>query len=139
MKGKTSSRIEKVNNSKSGVWFQPNKHITGDCSVRCVCAALDLSWKDSFNLLVDYATKNQYMPNDMITISSVIEKNGFVGVTCKAKRGVKKPTVNSFCKEHKKGRYVLRLSRHVVTVIDGKFYDIWDCGDCSVYKYWEKK
>lgn len=131
---KTAKSLKNVN----GVYFQPNKHKTGDCSVRSICAAINVDWLDSFNLLVEKGIKFRTMPNDVKCIDSVLSDNNFVGVCKKLKRGEKRQTVNEFCKEHKKGIYVLRVCHHVVTVKNGKFYDIWDCGNEKIFKYWEK-
>ena len=44
--------------------------------------------------------------------------------------------VNDFCVEHPRGAYVLGLRNHVVAVIDGHYYDTWDCGERPVLYYW---
>lgn len=44
--------------------------------------------------------------------------------------------VAEFCVEHPNGSYVLGLRNHVVAVINGKYYDTWDCGERPVLFYW---
>jgi len=45
-----------------------------------------------------------------------------------------------FAEEHPEGTYILSMpGRHVVTVVDGAYYDSWDSGEeCPVY-YWTKE
>ena len=44
-------------------YYQPNKKDLkdnyGDCSVRCICKALDLSWKDAYKKLIPYILEYQ--------------------------------------------------------------------------------
>lgn len=47
-------------------------------------------------------------------------------------------TVRDFCKDHPYGIYVLSLSSHVLTVIDGNYYDSWDSGEEIPIYYWRK-
>ena len=54
------------------------------------------------------------------------------------KKGTRRPTVKSFANTHRNGTYVLRLAHHLVTVVDGFYYDTWDSGEYSLYGYWEK-
>ena len=54
------------------------------------------------------------------------------------KRGTKRPTVDSFAKNHPKGTYILNVANHEVAVVDGKYYDTWDSGYKSLYGYYEK-
>jgi hypothetical protein len=48
-------------------------------------------------------------------------------------------TVKDFCDDHPKGTYILAISGHVVTVIDGAYYDTWDSGDEIPIYYWQRK
>ena len=48
-------------------------------------------------------------------------------------------TVKDFCKQHPNGTYILALDSHVVAIVDGQYYDTWDCGDKIVLYYWTKK
>ena len=54
------------------------------------------------------------------------------------KKGSKRPTVDSFAKDHPNGSYILSVANHVVAVVDGKYYDTWDSGYKSLYGYYEK-
>lgn len=43
-----------------------------------------------------------------------------------------------FAQKNKKGTFVLQVANHIITCQDGYYYDIWDCGNHSLYGYWEK-
>lgn len=38
-------------------------------------------------------------------------------------------TVQDFCEEYSEGTYLVAIGDHVVTVIDGDYYDAWDSGN----------
>ena len=47
-------------------------------------------------------------------------------------------SVRDFCKEYPKGKYLLAMGNHTVTVIDGDYYDTWDSGNEVPIYYWTK-
>ena len=118
-------------------YYQPNKHICGDCVIRAVSKALDCTWEESFKILTDRALKIKDVPNCRKTVTSVLKDYGFRWVAIKVEKGMKRPTVSEFAKSHD-GTYVLKVAHHEVCVKGGKYYDIWDCGEKAVYGYWEK-
>ena len=48
-------------------------------------------------------------------------------------------TVSDFCCDYPKGVYVLATGTHVVTVIDGEYYDTWDSGNEVPIYYFKKE
>ena len=48
-------------------------------------------------------------------------------------------TVKDFCKDHPVGTYILATGSHVVTVVDGNYYDTWDSGTEVPIYYWKKE
>lgn len=42
-----------------------------------------------------------------------------------------------FAETHPKGRYILRMARHLSCCIDGIIYDTWDCTEKCVYAAWK--
>lgn len=100
---------------------------TGDCSVRAIAAALDLTWDEAFLLLSVEAFARKDMPDSNVGWGACLERAGFV------RRLVDAPcarcyTVRHFAQDHPTGRYVLGLNGHVVTMIDGDWLDTWDSG-----------
>ena len=119
-------------------YFQPNDHVCGDCALRAVAKATSATWYTVFDALVPIARKRQTMPNDREVVDEYLRSKGFVWVPITPKRGEKRPTVKGFAKKHKEP-CVLSVASHYTSSKDGKFYDIWDCGDKSLYGYWIKK
>lgn len=142
---KAPIRIVRDGKKKIQVWhenfeyFQPNDHVCGDCSIRAVAKALNCTWRESLSKLYDVAMMIQDAPSSRESIDGVLQANGFKWVPTNPKRGERRPTVANFAKDNNKGIYVFNVSGHIVTAVDGKYYDIWDSGDKSLYGYWEKK
>ena len=122
-------------------YYQPNKKDLkddyGDCVIRALTKAFDMQWRDVFIELAPIALELQCMPNGRPCYEKYItEIKGFTWYPCKAIKGKKRPTVETFAKQHKLGTYILRCAHHLVTVVDGNWYDTWESDDCSVYGYW---
>ena len=128
--------------SRHFVYYQPNgmdlKDHYGDCVIRSLTKAVGKTWIDVFDELVPIARKYQCMPNSDPCYKEYLASNGFEYCGVSNRKGVKRPTVESFAKEHPDGVYVLRVANHLVAVRDGKFHDTWDCGGKSLYGYYEK-
>ena len=109
----------------------------GDCSVRAITAALGVDWESAYVLLCNAGFQMADMPSSNALISAVLRKHGFyrkaIPDTCPNCY-----TVRDFCREYSKGVYVLGTGSHVVTVIDGDYYDSWDSGDEIPQYYWEE-
>lgn len=141
---KAPIRFVRVGKKKIQVWhdnfeyYQPNDHTCGDCSIRAVAKALNCTWKESLTKLYDVAMKIQDSPSSRDAIDGVLKDNGFKWVPTNPKRGEKRQTVANFAKDNNVGTYVFNVSNHIVTAVDGKYYDIWDSGDKSLYGYWKK-
>lgn len=67
-----------------------------------------------------------------------LAKLGFEYHGISNKLGSSRPTVNDFAKTHPHGSYICKVAHHVVAVVDGKYYDTWDCGYKSLYGYYER-
>ena len=114
----------------------PMKWHGTDCTVRSLAKAMNLSWLAAFKTLCSEAERQLMTYDDIKVLAKVYKTLKFTEGSVN-KTGAK-PTVNEFCREHKTGTYILSLCGHVVCVVDGKFYDTWDCGSCKVRKYWKK-
>ena len=45
-------------------------------------------------------------------------------------------TIRQFCYDHPKGIYILATGTHVVTAVDGDYYDTWDSGNSMRGRYY---
>lgn len=124
-------------------YYQPNKKDIkdrqGDCVVRALTKVMNKTWLEVFNELIPYAIEIQCMPNSKTCYERYLKDNGFEYHGISNKKGSKRPTVESFTKEHKAGTFFLNVANHVVSVVDGIYYDTWDSGQCCLYGYYEKE
>lgn len=108
----------------------------GDCSVRAISKALNISWDEAFDILVDTARMRGNMPNSNAIIDEVLSDYGFHKETFTDCKGCH--TVKEFAESHPYGTYVLGTGDHVVTVIDGTWYDSWRSDDQHIIYYWSR-
>lgn len=128
------------------VYFQPNKKDlkdkVGDCQVRALCKALGKTWLEVFDLTIPMCRELQtytIFDCDLNKTKECMSRLGFEYHGVSNKRGTTRPTIDSFAKEHPTGTYVCTVARHVVAVVDGRYYDTWDSGYKSMYGYYELK
>lgn len=131
-----------MNNFK---YYQPNdkdlKDKVGDCQVRALSKALNLSWLEAFDLTIPICRELQtytIFDCDLKKTKEAMKSLGFEYTGISNKKGSDRPTVKEFALSHRTGTYILSLSRHVVAVVDGIYFDTWDCGKKSLYGYYTK-
>lgn len=126
-------------------YYQPNdkdlKDEFGDCTIRALSKALGVTWLEAYDLTVPLC--REYQVSGVFACPSYIERNiisrlGFTYTGVSNKKGTKRPTVDSFAKEHPAGEYILNVANHEVACVDGKYYDTWDCGEKSLYGYYTR-
>lgn len=120
-------------------YFNPNplKKETGDCVVRAICKVTGKDWDTVYKRLCNIGLELKEMPSSDECWKKLLTDCGFKYTGVKVKKGSKRPLVEDFAKDNKKGTYVLRVANHVVPCVDGYYYDVWDSGECSMYGYWE--
>ena len=109
----------------------------GDCAVRAVAKATGQNWNDAYTAL----TLEGYVLGDMPSSNAVwgayLKRKGFDRVvipnTCPDCY-----SVAEFAQEHPEGIFIVVISGHVVTVVDGDWYDTWDSGGEIPLYYWKK-
>lgn len=132
---------------KTYKYYQPNKKDLkdeqGDCAIRALSKFLGITWLEAFDLLVGYARETQKMINNMENMKLCLEDLGISYVSVYKPKEKKKTTVSSFVKSHKSDTFILYVrsgyGTYLVCCQDGKYFDTWDCGDCIVYGYFEKR
>lgn len=127
--------------SKNYKYYQPNKKDLkdkyGDCVIRALTKALNMEWLQVFDEMQPISREMQVPFNCRPCYEKYMESKGLKYTGISNKKGTKRPTVETFAKDHKAGTYILRVARHLVTVVDGIYYDTWDSGGKSLYGYWE--
>lgn len=131
---------------KRYVYYQPNKKDLkdefGDCQIRALAKALDCSWLEAFDRAIEICRPEQatnVFSAPVAVRKRMLDKLGFDYRTISVKKGSKRPTVDSFAKDHPEGTYICGVAHHEVAVVDGKYYDTWDSGGYSVYGYFERR
>ena len=111
---------------------------TSDCVIRAIAVLTDRSWDDIYLDISAYG----FIIKDMAPVNkmwgSLLRMYGFKQVylpdTCPDCY-----TVRDFCYDYPVGRYMLATGTHVVAVINGDYYDTWDCGDEVPISFWRKE
>lgn len=111
---------------------------TGDCAIRAVAVATGIGWENSYDQLALAGKQCKCCMSDIEAVDLVLKNNGFLEGKIKISKGDRRPTVDSFSREHPDMYMVLRVANHLVAAGKGNYVDIWDSGDCAVYKYWYK-
>lgn len=131
---------------KRFVYYQPNKKDlkdkVGDCQVRALSKVLGLSWVEAFDITIPICRELQtytFFDCDQEKTKEAMSRLGFDYTGVSNKKGTKRPTVDSFAKDHPHGTFIVKVARHVVAVVNGKYYDTWDSGDRSLYGYYTKR
>lgn len=120
--------------------FNPNpvNRSVGDCAVRAVAKALNVSWGRAFAMIVANAYQMADMPSSNSVWGSVLRQHGFeravIDNTCPDCY-----TAEDFCLDHPGGVFVLGFGNHVATVVDGDIYDSWDSSNEVPQYYWFKE
>lgn len=118
--------------------LNPMARRVGDCAVRAVALALDVSWEDAFGLLADAAFSMCDMPSSDAVWGAVLRQHGFyraaIPNSCPDCY-----TAEDFCRDHRLGIFVLGFGNHVATVGDGVLFDSWDSSQEIPQYYWFRK
>lgn len=126
-------------------YYQPNKldikDQYGDCTILALSKFFNLSWIETLHMCIPIMEKYQMLPTFFFFASheaTISEALGMKRIPISNKKGSKRPTVASFAKDHPTGTYLVKVSHHVVTIVDGYYYDTWDSGNKSLYAYYVK-
>jgi len=106
----------------------PNKNFVGDCVIRAISLATNKDWDATYVNLVIYGYRMADMPSSNNVWGKYLIDNGFRKMPI-PDRCPNCYTVKDFCEDHKHGLYVLATGTHVLTVMDGNYYDSWDSGE----------
>lgn len=116
----------------------PGNKTVGDCVIRALSLLLDLSWDQVYDELTDLGHEMYDMPSSNQVWSEYLYTKGY-------SRSIIPDTcpfcyrVCDFCDDHLSGRYLLAMGTHVVTVIDGDYYDTWDSGQEIPIYYFKRR
>lgn len=122
------------------IHFQDNPlgKSVGDCSVRAISNVLEMSWEQTYIELCLQGFIMADMPSSNSVIDAYLRSKGFkksiIPNTCPECY-----TIADFADDHPYGVYLLATGEHVVSVVDGAYYDSWDSGDEVPIYYYRKE
>lgn len=124
------------------MWIEYNPNPTGrrvgDCSIRAIAKALDITWEQAYALIAINGYSMGDMPSSDSVWGAVLRQHGFyrtsIPNTCPDCY-----TVEQFCKDNPKGIFVLGFGGHVATVVNGNLYDSWNSSQLVPQFLWFKK
>lgn len=123
------------------VYYNPNpvrSDGVGDCAVRAISKALDISWEKAYAMLCLNGFLMGDMPSSDVVWGSVLRQHGFsretVPNTCPDCY-----TVQDFCEDHPEGVFVVKTDGHVATIVDGDLFDSWASDQQIPIYYWHKE
>lgn len=114
------------------------KYVYGDCVIRAICKVTGLDWYEVYDMLSAKGRELGSFGDMKFVYEAVLKDLGFIWVSCPRTKGVKALNVETFCKQHEHGGYILRLAHHLTAVCDGCCYDVWYPQGYTVYGYWTK-
>ena len=110
----------------------------GDCVVRALSKALGQKWEETYIDLCVEGCLRCDMPSANAVWGAYLRRKGFerdiVPNSCPDCY-----TVEDFCADHPNGTYILALDGHVVSVVDGQYFDTWQSGREVPIYYWHRK
>lgn len=111
----------------------------GDCTVCALATARDLPYSEAWQMLYDVQGETRQCSFRLPTwLGSHPERFGVTeALSFPAQKGKKRMTAETFCRRFPSGRYILRMTRHVAAVVDGRLYDTWDSQYKCVYSAWQ--
>lgn len=109
-----------------------------DCIVRAIALATGTDWDTAYLALSVRGFIRKNVINADRLWQGFLEDHGFeshaISSECPDCM-----TVEEFCAAHPSGLYVLATQNHVLTALDGDWYDTFDSGGETVLRYWTKR
>ena len=116
----------------------PEGKRVGDCAIRAIAIAENLTWDEAYDLLTEYGRELKNLPNANEVWGAFLRDRGYtrhvLPDTCPDCY-----TIGDFAEDHPKGLFVVATGSHVVTIIDGCVMDAWDSRRETVTYFWEAR
>lgn len=122
------------------VYYNPNPLglSVGDCTIRALSCALNISWEQTYDLLAQLGFDMGDMPSSNRVWAELLKINEFkkyqLPDTCPACY-----TIKDFCYDHPYGIYVVGTGEHVVCIKNGNYFDSWDSGNEIPIYYFQRR
>lgn len=117
----------------------PKNKWTTDCVVRAISTVTGKSWEAVLKELTEFAIHYGQMVNDPILYSKYLDKLGFVKMNQPKRDNGFKYTGYTFCRKNPDITCIAHIGgHHLVAIVEGKVWDIWDSTDGCIGNYWIK-
>lgn len=117
-----------------------NQKLVNDCAKRSITLLTGKSYQEislSLNRLKKETKSKKFNSNK--NWKKFVSLQGWEKMSFPAESGKERMNGTRFCIAYPKGRYLLRMARHLTAVIDGVIYDTWNCSNKCVYNAWKIK
>ena len=118
-------------------YFNPNpagKNV-GDCVIRAICKLTGQDWDKTYLHIAITAFELCDMPSSNAVWATYLKRLGYrryvIPDTCPDCYSIKK-----FCRDYPRGKFLIATGNHVVTVVDGDYFDAWDSGTEIPIYFW---
>lgn len=119
------------------IFFNPNplgKRV-GDCVIRAIAKLTAKDWQTVYRGIAQAGFELCDMPSSNAVWAAYLKRLGYrrfvIPDTCPNCY-----TVRDFCFDNPRGKYLLATGSHVVTAIDGDYFDAWDSGNEIPIYFW---
>ena len=111
---------------------------TGDCVVRALAAANNMSWESTYLMLCEVGLKKCRMPNSKHTYEQLLKDYGWTKFKMPKHENGSRYTVRELIDKYPEDRIVISMANHLTFADKGTLIDLWNCGNKSVGNYWIK-
>lgn len=118
-------------------FYNPNPvtSTAGDCVIRAICAATGDKWDKVYSELCQEGFERGDWGSNNTVWDGYLRKRGYkryiIPNTCPDCY-----TIADFAADNNVGRYIVATGSHVVTVINGDWFDTWDsCAKVPLYYF----
>ena len=115
--------------------INPKGRKTGDCTTRAIATAACITWQEALRMQYETALYSGYSVGSTENTDRVLQQLAFIPCKVAPARGEKRPTVHELADHHNKNTLVISVAGHLTCAINGTYFDLWDCGNKSVYKF----
>lgn len=126
----------------------PRNRITTDCVIRAISTATEIPYNQVVMEMAELQCKTGYDDGDAKLYDLYLKQQGFVKHKQPRKADNTKYTGAEFCRELQGDySYTIGMQKpivanigggHIVAIVDGKVWDIWNCTHKSIGNYWIK-
>lgn len=124
----------------------PKNKATTDCVIRAIATGLGIPYNQVVMDLAELQCKTGLDMSEKRLYGKYLESKGWVKMAQPRKADNTKYTGEEFCLHidrlvpHKGNRVIANIGgHHIVAIMDGKVYDIWNSTDGSIGNYWVER